>query len=101
MEKIKNRQQSAKEELAKNAVPAADEADQPQRWRGASEIGVVPAEISGKTSSSKRDREKAHRGTFSQLGNDSVSGGGLFAEDASAVTDARRKAKESGKVSVL
>lgn len=70
---------------------------QPQqgRWRGASEIGAAPAELASKTSVSKRDREKAHRGTFSQLGNDSVAGGGLFAEDASAVTDARRKAKET------
>ncbi len=97
LEKIKNRQQSAKEELAKQAAEEPEEqpADD-KRWRGQSAIGVAPPEIAG-AGKSKRDREKAHRGTFSQMGNDSVAtpDAGLFAEDSAVVLEARRKARET------
>ncbi len=93
LEKIKSRQKSAKDELAKTVAVDPEDAPDEKRWRGQSAIGVAPPEIT--VGKSKRDREKAHRGTFSQMGNDSLAtpDAGLFADDVPVVNDARRKAK--------
>jgi hypothetical protein len=93
LEKIKSRQQSAKDELTKKVEPEPEEVPDEKRWRGQSAIGVAPPELA--VGKSKRDREKAHRGTFSQMGNDAMvtPDAGLFADDVAVVNDARRKAK--------